>query len=215
MQISEIQIAEEITEEVTELEQPDQIREVQTAEEVTEEVTELEQPIQIREVQIVEEIPEEVAEEEAIETVDNKENELHEEADSRDKEQGAAEEEEEKEGKFPRRLWEKQAANQQITVISVEPYSKISRELPRGRNYEKVLHRILRKIWRKRKCNKKITKDKNKRHCRKRKFRSIVNSRFKNSVKIQKQCHSFKCQENSNPYRKEIPDPGGTITVVP
>jgi hypothetical protein len=76
------------------LEQSIQTSEIQIAEEITEEVTELEQPVQIREVQIVEEIHEEVAEEEAIETVDNKENELHEEADSRDKEQEVAEEEE-------------------------------------------------------------------------------------------------------------------------
>jgi hypothetical protein len=97
------------------------------------------------------------------------------------------------------------------TVISVEPYSKSSRELPRKHNYEKVLHKIVRKFRRKGKHNKTITKDRNKRNCRKRKFRSIVNSRFKDGVKLKKQCHSPRYQENSNPYRKEIPDSGGTI----
>jgi hypothetical protein len=72
--------------------------------------------------------------------------------------------------------------------ISVEPCSKSIRELPRGRNYEKVLHRIVRKIRRKGESNKKIMKDKNQRHCRKRKFRSIVNSKivlkFRNSATV-------------------------------
>jgi hypothetical protein len=97
------------------------------------------------------------------------------------------------------------------SVISVEPYSKSSRELPRKHNYEKVLHKIMRKG----KHNKTITKDRNKRKCSKRKFRSIVNSRFKNGVKLQKQCHSPRYQEISNPYRKEVRDEGGTLEVVP
>jgi hypothetical protein len=88
----------------------------------------------------------------------------------------------------------------------VEPYSEVSQKLSRGHNKEIVLHKNLRKMWKKGKHETTVTRDRNKLSRRKRKIRLILNTRLNNSAKFQKLCNDPQCQQNSNPYRKEVKD---------
>jgi hypothetical protein len=203
------------------LEQSVQISEVQIAEEITEEIDELEQLIQISEVQIKEEIPEK--------------------AESRDKKQEAAEEEEKEEGeegKLQRRLWERQAANQQ-TIETVKMYqeplvlvirpnlssyevktlcSEVNSPHQLGNFHDKQYSEVYPGLFRRnsrRKAKHKTKASNQRNNRRKKKVKVSLDFRLGNEVPIHKKCKSHLCQQISNPCRKEVRDEGGTVKVVP
>jgi hypothetical protein len=220
IQTSEVQMAEAITEEVTELEQPDQIRDVQTAKEVTEEVTKLEQPIQIRKVVV------KVDEFKVEQEEDGKE---------------------EEEDKLQRRLWEEKGVSPQtaeIMMINQEPpvlvmvpnlastcdvatlfcevhsphhlgkfhdqqFREVCQGIVRRQNQEKWCHKILRTISRK------VKQKNNRRNHSRKKVKVSWGLRFGSEAQIYKQRRSYQRQQSSNPYRKEVRDEGGTGKVDP